>query len=137
MRGRPVGVNEGRLESIAIEAAEQCERMTIPQISTPVRLADFLGEWSAENRLFIALERLENHVRTQKTGQEASTNPFAGATTGDGILTGPEGGFGRAELDVTLTRPFVTPITLGNRVLRAETAVVAALSLFDSQLRNI
>lgn len=136
---RTVGqrVNESRLESIAIEAAEQCERLTIPQISTPVRLIDFLGAWPAEKRLFIAVERLESEAKTQKTGQELSANPFVGATDGDGILTGPEGGFSRGELDVTLARPFVTPITLGNRVLRAETAVAAALALFDSQLRNI
>jgi 16S rRNA (uracil1498-N3)-methyltransferase len=136
---RTVGqrVNEERLESIAIEAAEQCERLTIPQISSPVRLLDFLGAWPAGKRLFIAVERLENQTDTQKTGTVLSGNPFADAGDGDGILTGPEGGFSRAELDVTLARPFVTPITLGNRVLRAETAVAAALSLFDSQLRNI
>ncbi|MFT8897658.1 MAG: 16S rRNA (uracil(1498)-N(3))-methyltransferase [Acetobacter sp.] len=136
---RTVGqrVNEARLESIAIEAAEQCERLTVPQISAPVRLVDFLGAWPAEKRLFVAVERLESQTETQKTGSDLSANPFAGATDGDGILTGPEGGFSPGELDVTLARPFVTSITLGNRVLRAETAVAAALSLFDSQLRNI
>ena len=136
---RTVGqrVNEDRLESIAMEATEQCERLAVPVIETPQRLTEFLGAWPAGNRLFMAVERLAEMNESQKTAESRSSGTFAGAQVGDGLLIGPEGGFSRAELDVTLARPFVTPITLGNRVLRAETAVAAGLALFDSQLRNV
>ncbi|MFT8719618.1 16S rRNA (uracil(1498)-N(3))-methyltransferase [Acetobacter sp.] len=136
---RTVGqrVNEDRLESIATEATEQCERLAVPVIETPQRLTEFLGAWPAGNRLFMAVERLAEMHESRKTAESGARGTFAGAQAGDGLLIGPEGGFSPAELDVTLARPFVTPITLGNRVLRAETAVAAGLALFDSQLRNV
>ncbi|GBQ21290.1 16S ribosomal RNA methyltransferase RsmE [Acetobacter estunensis NRIC 0472] len=121
-------VKSERLESIATEAAEQCERLSVPVVEAPVRLTDFLGAWPADFRLFVAVER--------QIAQGEGPVAFAGARVGDGVLIGPEGGFSAGELDVLRARPFVTPVTLGNRVLRAETAVTAALALFDSQLRN-
>ncbi|NHN87343.1 16S rRNA (uracil(1498)-N(3))-methyltransferase [Acetobacter conturbans] len=136
---RTVGqrVNEARLESIATEAAEQCERLIVPEIATPIRFADFLGAWPAEKRLFVAVERLAERAESHGASESFPLSPFAGAQAGDGLMIGPEGGFSDGELDVTRARPFVTSITLGNRVLRAETAVAAGLTLFDSQLRNV
>lgn len=127
---RTVGqrVNGDRLEAIAREAAEQCERLTVPEVAAPVRLPDFLGNWPAAQSLFMAVERLE--------GPDAQQEAFVGARAGDGILIGPEGGFSETELDAARGRLFVTPITLGDRVLRAETAVAAALALFDARVRN-
>lgn len=120
-------VNGERLEAIAIEAAEQCERLTVPAVSEPVRFADFLGGWDVSRKLFIAAERMEG-----KPAEPA----FAGAAPGDGIVVGPEGGFSPAELETALARSFVKPVTLGERVLRAPTAVAAALTLFDARIRN-
>ncbi|GBR03823.1 16S rRNA (uracil(1498)-N(3))-methyltransferase [Acetobacter oeni] len=134
---RTVGqrVNGSRLESIATEAAEQCERLSVPDIAEPVRFMEFLGAWPENNRLFAAVERLCERESADKITQK-SKDVFSEACIGDGILIGPEGGFGAAELDAMLARPFVTPITLGNRILRAGTAVAAALALFDSRIRN-
>ncbi len=138
---RTVGqrVNGARLDSIATEAAEQCERLSVPAVAEPARFMDFLGAWNPENTLFTAVERLgerEFSEQPDKKPDEKQIGTFAGARPGDGVLTGPEGGFSTAELDAALARPFVTPITLGNRVLRAETAVAAALALFDARIRN-
>ncbi|NHO32475.1 16S rRNA (uracil(1498)-N(3))-methyltransferase [Acetobacter fallax] len=134
---RTVGqrVNGSRLESIATEAAEQCERLSVPNIDAPIRFMDFLGQWPEKSRLFAAVERFDERDIADKTG-EKRPGLFSGAVPEDGILIGPEGGFSTAELDAALARPFVTPITLGNRVLRAETAVAAALALFDARIRN-
>jgi 16S rRNA (uracil1498-N3)-methyltransferase len=129
---RTVGqrVNGERLDSIATEAAEQCERLTVPEIMTPVRLTEFLGAWHESKRLFVAVERLAERVAARESPEDA----FGRVSDGDGLLIGPEGGFSRSELDVALARPFVTPITLGSRVLRAETAAAAGLALLDSRI---
>ncbi|MBO1361625.1 16S rRNA (uracil(1498)-N(3))-methyltransferase [Acetobacter sacchari] len=135
---RTVGqrVNEERLAAIAIEAAEQCERLTVPVIDAPVRLSDFLGAWPAEKTLFAAVERLDARAGSASLERARPSRPFSGARSGDGVLIGPEGGFSDGELDVVLARPFVTALTLGERVLRADTAVAAAAALFDASLGN-
>ncbi|WP_428395539.1 16S rRNA (uracil(1498)-N(3))-methyltransferase [Lichenicoccus sp.] len=100
-----------RLAAIAVEAAEQCERLSVPEVAAPRGLARVLSDWPADRTLCVAIERAEG----------------GGAARGDAVLIGPEGGFTPAELDVLHGHPFVTPISLGSRILRAETAAVAAL----------
>ncbi|MDG6095462.1 16S rRNA (uracil(1498)-N(3))-methyltransferase [Acetobacter sp. AN02] len=112
-------VNVSRLETIAMEASEQCERLSVPSVDEPVRLAEFLGSWPEEAGLYVAVERYRAETRDQ----------FAKIRPGDGLLTGPEGGFSDTELDVLRSRTFVTTVSLGSTVLRAETAVVAGLAL--------
>jgi 16S rRNA (uracil1498-N3)-methyltransferase len=111
-------VNESRLRAIAIEAAEQCERLTLPALDPLARLDSVLAAWPADRGLFAALER---------SGDRASAARAGGADTA--LLTGPEGGFTDSERDRLCRLPFVTPMSLGPRVLRAETAVVAGLAL--------
>ncbi len=108
-------VNLGRLGAIAIEAAEQCERLTVPEIRPPVTLTRLMQTWPPR-KLFVADER-----RTA-----AVLGPGAGPGA---LLTGPEGGFTTAELDGLAANPLVTRVSLGRRILRAETAAIAGLAL--------
>jgi 16S rRNA (uracil1498-N3)-methyltransferase len=110
-------VNLDRLRAIAIEAAEQSERLTIPAIDPPARLDAVLATWPADRRLFAALERF----RADAPDHQAS-GPAA-------LLIGPEGGFTPAEREMLRRFAFVTPISLGPYVLRAETAAAAGQAL--------
>lgn len=114
-------VNLERLSAIATEAAEQCERLTVPVLRPPARLAELLGGWDAARRLAAALERTE------------APAPAAGPGA---LLIGPEGGFSPGELDALRRRPFVVPVSLGPRILRAETAAIAGLALLQAHSRN-
>jgi 16S rRNA (uracil1498-N3)-methyltransferase len=110
-------LNLERLNTVAIEAAEQSERLSVPAIGAPVRLADLLASWPASRRLAVAVER-------------SAPGPFpaqAGA-----LLVGPEGGFAPHELDVMHRSPFICPVSLGPRVLRAETAAIVGLALLQA-----
>lgn len=121
--------NPERLEAIAAEAAEQCERLDIPTIAAPCTLASLLGAWPQDGRLFTAMERAEERgVSLRGSLQEARA--------GDGLLIGPEGGFSDAECNMLLARPAITPISLGPLVLRADTAVAAGLALIGHSLRS-
>lgn len=113
-------VNLERLRAIATEAAEQSERLSVPAVAAPARLDLLLGAWPPGEPLLAAVERLATPVRDE--------NPVAvpGARPGS-LLIGPEGGFTPAELDALRACPFVTLISLGSRILRAETAAVAGL----------
>ena len=112
-------VNHERLTAIAIEAAEQSERLTIPEIHPPQPFGKLLAGWPPDRRLFVAVER--------KAAQPIP--PMCGPTA---LLIGPEGGFSPAELDAVAAHPFVTPVTLGPRILRAETACIAGLALLQA-----
>ncbi|MEJ0018639.1 MAG: 16S rRNA (uracil(1498)-N(3))-methyltransferase [Acetobacteraceae bacterium] len=117
-RGNTHRMNAERLGAIAIEAAEQAERLTIPVLHPPRPLHDLLADWPAERPLFAAVER------SDAPGLRPATGPAA-------LLVGPEGGFTATELDAMRTRPFVTPVSLGPRILRAETASIAGLALLQ------
>ena len=105
-----------RLEAIAIEAAEQCGRTRLPEIDAPTELARLLKE--RERRLYFADEG---------GGEPAASTFKPGAAT---ILTGPEGGFTDEERAAIRAAPNAVPISLGPRILRAETAVLAALAAY-------
>jgi 16S rRNA (uracil1498-N3)-methyltransferase len=110
-------VNGNRLRAIAIEAAEQSERLTVPVIDPPRSLTAVLADWPAKRRLFAAFER------SWSGAAQAATD------VGDAALfVGPEGGFTPAEHEKLRRHDFVTPISLGPFVLRAETAAAAGLA---------
>jgi len=109
-------VNDGRLRAIAIEAAEQSERLTVPVIDPPARLDAVLGAWPSDRRLFAAIERSHAPPPPAWTGAAA-------------LLIGPEGGFTPAEQTWLRGLDTVTPISLGSFVLRAETAAAAGQAL--------
>lgn len=110
-------VNLPRLQAIATEAAEQCERLSVPEVRPPQRLEALLRDWPAERSLAVGMERVE----------AAPIRAPAG-----GFLVGPEGGFTGGELDALHRHPFVTPVTLGPRILRAETAAIVGLALLQA-----
>ncbi|MBD0272404.1 MAG: 16S rRNA (uracil(1498)-N(3))-methyltransferase [Acetobacteraceae bacterium] len=115
-------LNMARLEGIAREAAEQCERLTLPRMAEARPLHAALDAWDGAPLL---------------VGDERRESPPLAAVLRDralpiGWLIGPEGGFERAELDDLRRRPFVATAALGPRVLRAETAAVAGLAVVQA-----
>lgn len=116
-------VRMDRLDAIAIEAAEQTGRVDVPMIDAPAKLADLLDGWEAGRRLMFCDE----------TGGAAATTALADAGGGPWtILIGPEGGFSPDERDRLRALPFTTAVSLGPRILRADTAVIAALTLWQA-----
>jgi 16S rRNA (uracil1498-N3)-methyltransferase len=107
-----------RLQAIAIEAAEQCGRTLLPDISEPLPLAHLLQHRDAARTLYFADER----------GGEPVAAAFAPGPAV--ILTGPEGGFTDAERAAVRSAPNSIAISLGPRILRAETAALASLSAY-------
>ena len=107
-----------RLQAIAIEAAEQCGRTRLPQISEPLPLAHFLQHREPSRTLYFADE----------AGGEAAAVAFSPGPAA--ILTGPEGGFTDDERLAIRGAPNALPVSLGPRVLRAETAALAALTIY-------
>jgi 16S rRNA (uracil1498-N3)-methyltransferase len=117
-------LNLDRLQAHAIAAAEQSDRLSVPELPAPRALAAVLAEWPAERRLLVCDE----------TGAGEPVG-IAAARLGPGptaLLTGPEGGFDETELDRLGKLSFVTRVGLGPRVLRADTAAVAGLSAFQA-----
>ena len=117
-------VNLERLRANMIEAAEQCGILTLPAIDAPAKLDAVLAGWPEERRLVFCDEGAETANPTE-TLAKLPPGPLA-------LLVGPEGGFSAAERVALLARPFVTAISLGPRVLRADTAAVAALALLQA-----
>ena len=113
-------VNPARLAAIAAEAAEQCERLTVPAIAEPQPLATLLQTWPPDRRLVVAAER-------------ADAPPIRHHNGPDALLVGPEGGFTPPELDLLSRHPFVRRATLGPRILRAETAAIVGLALLQAR----
>jgi 16S rRNA (uracil1498-N3)-methyltransferase len=109
-------LNPARLLAIATEAAEQCERLTIPCVAPPRPLSALLGDWPVDRPLVAALER--QHA--------APIRPARGPAA---LLVGPEGGFTVPELDALRRHALVVPASLGPRILRAETAAIVGLAL--------
>ena len=126
-RSNAARINAGRWQAIAIEAAEQCERLSLPAIAELVRLPDLLGGWNPQRPLLAAIER----AGERDAGQPVSIATWrarAEPLVQPGLLIGPEGGFSDAELHSLRACRFVVPISLGRRILRAETASLAALA---------
>ncbi len=107
-----------RLEAIAIEAAEQCGRTVLPEIAEPVPLDRFLADRADDRTLYFADE----------AGGEPVSEVFKPGPTL--ILIGPEGGFGEEERAAIRAAANAVPISLGPRILRAETAALAALAAY-------
>lgn len=117
-------VNTERLRAQAIEAAEQCGRLTVPSIADPCTLPALLAQWSPARPLLFADER--------GGGRPVATAVRPGPGPAPGLLIGPEGGFSEEEGCDLVARPFVTAVDLGPRILRAGTAAVAALACWQA-----
>ena len=117
-------VNLDRLRANAIEAAEQTERLSVPLLAEPEPLERLVARWPAERRLLLCDE-------------SGTAPPIAEVLAGTAaecaaVLVGPEGGFAETELDALRKLPFVSPVGLGPRVLRADTAALAALAVLQA-----
>lgn len=120
-------VNLERLAANAREAAEQCERLSVPGVGEARALFDLMGDWPPARRLLVCSERGEAEPLARALGAEAGRPAAAWA-----VLTGPEGGFASSELDGLSKLPFVTPVGLGPRILRADTAALFALACWQA-----
>jgi 16S rRNA (uracil1498-N3)-methyltransferase len=118
-------VNIERLCAIAIEAAEQSERLTVPEVASPVTLAALLAQWPATRTLIVGDE----------TGGGAPILSALGALhLPAGVLIGPEGGFAREEIELLARHDRVRRVGLGPRILRADTAAIAMLSILQASI---
>lgn len=115
-------VNLERLASIAREAAEQCERLDLPEILPPLDLHAALEAWDGAP-LCLGDARGE---------APSLARALAGKAPPLGLLTGPEGGFTDPEMTAIRRRPFALGVSLGPRILRAETAAVAGLAVIQA-----
>lgn len=113
-------LNLERAQAIVTEAAEQCARTALTELHAPVKLDRLVLDWPSERRLFFADER----------GGTPAAAAFAENSGPAALLVGPEGGFDDAEREAVRASPQARPISLGPRILRGETASVAAVSLW-------
>ena len=118
--------NVARLEAIAIEAAEQTGRLDAPRILSPAPLAAVLAGWEVERRLMFC-DEAGDAAPAIAALRETGEGPWA-------ILIGPEGGFSADERGAIRALPEAIPVSLGPRILRADTAAIAALALWQSAL---
>ncbi|GMB81401.1 16S rRNA (uracil(1498)-N(3))-methyltransferase [Shinella zoogloeoides] len=115
-----------RLEANAVEAAEQCGILSIPQVAAPRKLEELLAGWPRERRIVFCDEG------------HGSQNPLPALQKIEerklALLVGPEGGFSDGERTLLRSLDFVTPIPLGPRILRADTAAVAAMAVIQAAI---
>jgi 16S rRNA (uracil1498-N3)-methyltransferase len=119
-------VNLERMRANAIEAAEQCGILHLPEITEPAKLASVLASWPVGRRLIFCDEgaAAANPIDVLRA---LPVGPLA-------VLIGPEGGFSDAERTQISGKPFTHPISLGPRIMRADTAAVAALAVVQAVL---
>ncbi|BDA82776.1 ribosomal RNA small subunit methyltransferase E [Aureimonas sp. SA4125] len=117
-------LNRARMEANALEAAEQCGILSIPDCREMIRLADLLRDFDPARRLVFCDERA-NEASPIDALRAEPRRPVS-------LLIGPEGGFSAEERALLQACDFVTPISLGPRILRADTAAVAALAVVQA-----
>lgn len=111
-----------RLQAIATEASEQTGRLDVPRVLEPVKLEKLIAGWEAGRRLLFCDEAGDAKPVLAALGEGG---PWA-------ILIGPEGGFSPREREILRALPYATPATLGPRILRADTAAISALTLWQA-----
>jgi 16S rRNA (uracil1498-N3)-methyltransferase len=119
-------VNVARLTAIATEAAEQTGRLDVPDIAEPEKLARLLAAWPADRRLMFCDEAGD----APPALQALAGRPGAAWS----ILIGPEGGFSPKEREAVRALPSAVPVSLGPRILRADTAAISAMTLWQAAL---
>jgi 16S rRNA (uracil1498-N3)-methyltransferase len=117
-------VNMERLRANATEAAEQSDRLSVPEVREPVPLEKLLANWFPDRRLLFCDEARDAPPIAEAL-RTAASGPWA-------VLTGPEGGFDPAERAAIRSHGFAIPVSLGPRILRADTAALAALAVWQA-----
>ncbi|HKW86720.1 MAG TPA: RsmE family RNA methyltransferase [Nitrospiraceae bacterium] len=131
IRPKPARVvtQQQRWQRIALEAAQQAERWEIPTLVAPCEAAEFFAKQPPADVNLILTER--------GYGESLASIPLPSSPESTIVIaTGPEGGWAKEELTTALQHGF-TPVTLGKRILRAETAVLAALSILQSRIGEL
>lgn len=118
-------IKKERYEAQVIEAAEQCRRLDIPEVGEAVSLEQILKDWDASRILYFMDETGQGGDIGRTFGQAEHLAPAA-------ILVGPEGGFEENELETLRRLPYARGISMGKRILRAETAAAAALACWQA-----
>ena len=117
-------VKSERLRLIATEAAEQCDRLTVAHVTDPMSFNELIKKWPNQRHLLVPDETGGGEsIKSVLDSMQKSPH---------GLFIGPEGGFARSELDALEKLPFVTLVGLGPRILRAETAAIAALACYQA-----
>ncbi|WP_440981283.1 16S rRNA (uracil(1498)-N(3))-methyltransferase [Shinella sumterensis] len=118
--------NLERLEANAVEAAEQCGILAIPRVAAPRKLDDLISDWPRDRRIIFCDEGhgSQNPLAVLRDIKERKL----------ALLVGPEGGFSDEERALLRGLDFVTPIPLGPRILRADTAAVAAMAVIQAAI---
>jgi len=119
-------VNTDRMRANVIEAAEQCGILRVPEVAPPVSLDAALADWDARRKLIYCDEH-DTDAGPVEALNRTPRGPLA-------VLIGPEGGFSERERERLLALPFVVPLSLGPRIMRADTAAVAVLALVNAVL---
>jgi len=130
--------NVSRLQAIATEAAEQTGRLDVPEVLEPVKLERLLDDWGPGRRLMFCDEAGDD-PDAEWGGEAGRARPALEALAGQAqapwaVLIGPEGGFAPEERARLRGLETVTPVTLGPRILRADTAAISALTLWQAAL---
>jgi len=117
-------INLERMRANAIEAAEQSDRLTVPEIREALSLNELFSDWPADRRILFC-DEAGDAPSIAEALKSARGSPWA-------VLTGPEGGFDPAERESIRALKSVTPVSLGPRILRADTAALAALAIWQA-----
>ena len=117
-------INLKRMQDIAIEATEQCERLTIPEIFDLKKIKELLENWDEKRIILYGDETIRKQDETKFDFQNLNTKTLGA------ILIGPEGGFNNDEIQYLRKKTFIEPIDLGPRILKSDTAVISALVLW-------
>ena len=120
-------LNPEKLHAYAIEAAEQCEVLSLPEIAPEIALEKLVAEWPQTHGDRVLVFADESAASASPVGD---LQRLAGRRIG--LLVGPEGGFSPEERALLSGQPFVAPISLGPRILRADTAAVAGLAVIQA-----
>jgi 16S rRNA (uracil1498-N3)-methyltransferase len=118
-------VNSARMTANAVEAAEQSGRLSVPEVRAPADLRDLLRTWPSDRTLVFCDEG--GDAQSIATALRGMARQACWA-----VLTGPEGGFDETERKAIRNEPFVLPVTLGPRIMRADTAALAALAIWQA-----
>ncbi|WND03129.1 16S rRNA (uracil(1498)-N(3))-methyltransferase [Temperatibacter marinus] len=120
-------VKVDRLALNAIEAAEQCERLNVPEVTEPIKFKTLMEEWPSERRIMFCDEMRNAESAIHALPKGSPPPPWA-------IFIGPEGGFDDRERETLAAQEGCVSVSLGPRILRADTAAMAALSLWQATL---
>ncbi|HEX2840142.1 16S rRNA (uracil(1498)-N(3))-methyltransferase [Hyphomicrobium sp.] len=119
-------VNLERMRANAIEAAEQCGILRVPEVAEPIKLASLLQNWDT-SRVLIFCDEAAEVANPLSALAKLRPGPLA-------VLIGPEGGFSPDEREMIRALPHATALSLGPRIMRADTAAIAALALVNAAL---